>query len=166
MYDFVDLASTSQTVGDMARRLTITPSKKPAMVVYRRAIKKRRLVYFICVPQPHRYAPERCSRIIYIGTTGKGVHRVASSMSHKAIKFLVNRGVKSLDVHVITCPPRPGIRTWLYLERDLLITFKQMYGRVPLANRSGKNFVPDRLSQLFNYNRMVKVLKLFCSSKR
>jgi hypothetical protein len=145
----------------MARRLTITPSKKPVMTIYRRAIKRRRLVYIICTPRPHRY-PSGRSRIIYIGTTGKGVHRVASSMSHKAIEFLVNRGVKSLDVHVVTCLPRPGIRAWLCLERDLLITFKLEFGSVPLGNSSGKNFVPDRLSQLFQYRRMVKVVNLFC----
>jgi hypothetical protein len=47
------------------------------------------------------------------------------------------------------------------LERDLLITFQLVFGRVPRANSSGKNFTPDKLSGLFQYRRLVKVLKSY-----
>lgn len=127
------------------------------MTVDRRAVRGSRVVYVICTPKPTKY-PQKRSRIIYIGTTGTGVHRVASSMSYKAIDFLAQRGVSRLDVYLISCPPRPGLRSWLHLERDLLITFKFIYGQVPAGNKSGKNFTPGRLSNLFQWSRLVKVL--------
>ncbi|MBI5864398.1 MAG: hypothetical protein HZB38_07815 [Planctomycetes bacterium] len=130
------------------------------MSVSRQAIRAAKLVYVICTPHAQKYGGRR-SRVIYIGTTEKGVHRIAASMAHKAIRFLERRGVRSLDVFVITCPPRPGTRSWLLLERDLLIAFKLEYGRVPLANASGKNLGPDRLSGLFHYRRVVSVLRSF-----
>lgn len=117
-------------------------------------------MYVICTPRPIRYEKGR-SCIVYIGTTQRGVHRVAASMAHKAVDYLSHRGVKYLDVFAITCPPRPGLDTWRRLERDLLITFKYEYGSVPKANSSGKNFTPDKLSKAFQYRRLAKVLTAY-----
>lgn len=64
----------------MTKRLTIKPSNKPAMSIDRRAIKSSRLVYVICTTKANKY-PNRRSRIIYIGTTEVGVHRVASNVA-------------------------------------------------------------------------------------
>lgn len=144
----------------MAHRLTIKPSRKPAMTVDRRAIRGNRLVYVICAPKARKHAHGR-SRIIYIGTTRTGVHRVASSMSYKALDFLEDRGMRRLDVYLVTCPPRSGVPSWRRLERDLLIAFKFVYGRVPTGNTSGKNFTPDKLSGLFQWPRLVKVLRVY-----
>lgn len=130
------------------------------MTITRRATKARRLVYIICSPKPQKYGRTR-SRIIYIGTTEVGVHRVAASMAYKAVDFLSEWGVKWLDVYAVTCPPRPGLDSWRRLERDLLITFKILHGTVPKANTSGKNFAPDKLSKVFQYRRLVKVLSAF-----
>jgi len=132
----------------------------PVMTVMRRAIKVRRLVYIICSPRAQKY-PNGRSRVIYIGTTGAGVHRLASSMASKALAFLSDWGVKFLEVYAVTCPPRPGLDSWKRLERDLLVTFGIRYGRVPKANTSGKNFTPDKLSKMFQYRRLVKVLKAY-----
>ncbi len=142
------------------RRLTITSSKKPVMTVVRRAVKARRLVYVICTPRPQKYPLGR-SRVIYIGTTQVGIHRLASSMATKAADVLRERGVRFLDVFAVTCPPRPGLDSWKRLERDLLVTFNILYGRVPKSNTSGKNFTPDKLSKIFPYRRLVKVLRGF-----
>jgi hypothetical protein len=144
----------------MKRRLRIKPSRQPVMVVYRKAVQSTRLVYLICIPSSRKY-PKGRSRIIYIGTTEKGVHRAASSMSSKAIDFLETRGVKRLDVYFVTCPPRTGLSSWRRLERDPLITFKNEYGVVPASNRSGKNFTVERLSGYFPYRRLVKVLDTY-----
>lgn len=144
----------------MARRLTITPSKKPALTVTRRAVRSRKLVYIICAPRPRGY-PKRKSRVIYIGTTEKGVHRVAASAAGKAVEFLEDWGVRQLDIFLITCPPRPGRAAWIDLERDLLITFVLEYGGAPKGNTSGKNLTPDRLSRVFNYQRLKRVLKQY-----
>jgi hypothetical protein len=86
---------------------------------------------------------------------------MASSIAHKAVDFLKAWGVKTLDVYLVECPPRPGLRSWLRLERDLLIAFKIEYGSIPLANKAGKNFVPDKLSGLFQYRRLVNVLNWY-----
>lgn len=141
----------------MPRRLTIRPSKNPVMTVHRRATRAQRLVYVICAPKPQKYTTGR-SRIIYIGTTKVGVRRVAASMAGKAMTFLSQWGVKSLDVYTLTCPPRPGTHSWRVLERDLLIAFKIAHGRVPLANTSGKNFTPEKLSRVFQSRRLAQVL--------
>lgn len=130
------------------------------MTVKRRATKSRRMVYVICTPRPQRYPAGR-SRIIYIGTTGVGVRRVAASMAHKAIDYLARHGVRWLDVYTVTCPPRPGMESWKKLERDLLITFNLVHGRIPHANSSGKNLTPDRLSSVFQYRRLSKVLSAY-----
>jgi len=130
------------------------------MTVTRRAVKARRLVYIICTPKPQKY-PLRRSRIIYIGTTSVGLHRLASSMATKAADVLLERGVRFLEVYAVTCPPRPGLDSWRRLERDLLVTFGIMYGRVPKSNTSGKNFTPDKLSQVFQYRRLVKLLTAY-----
>ena len=130
------------------------------MTVTRRAIKSRRLVYIICTPKPQKYLNRR-SRVIYIGTTEVGLHRLASSMAGKAVDFLSEWGVKYLEVHAVTRPPRPGLDSWRRLERDLLITFKYIYGTVPRANTSGKNFTPEKLSKVFHVPRMVKILEQF-----
>ena len=130
------------------------------MTFYRRAVKRRKLVYVICTPRPNRYARGR-SRVIYIGTTKKGVHRVASSMAGKAISFLERRGIKQLDVYLVVCPPRPGTPSWSLLEHDLLVAFRINYGEQPFGNQLGKNFGPDGLSRLFKYSRLANVLATF-----
>ncbi len=139
------------------KRLTINASSVPAMTIDRRAIKHEKLVYLICAPRALKYGRKR-SRILYIGTTERGVRRVASSIAHKAIDFLGEWGVRSLQVCLVTCPLKPGTKSWPRLERDLLIAFKLEFGAVPKANKSGKNFTPDGLSRMFNYRRLVRVV--------
>lgn len=82
-------------------------------------------------------------------------------MAGKAMKFLSQWGVKSLDVYTVTCPPRQGLNSWRVMERDLLIAFKIQHERVPLANTSGKNFTPEKLSGAFQYRRLNQVLAAY-----
>jgi len=35
------------------------------------------------------------------------------------------------------------------------------HGRVPLANKTGKNFTPEKFSKLFRWKRLVKVLSQY-----
>jgi hypothetical protein len=41
------------------------------------------------------------------------------------------------------------------------VTFNILYGRVPKANKSGKNFTPDKLSKMFQYRRLEGVLRAY-----
>ena len=148
----------------MARRLTISAGIVPSITVARRAVRKSKVVYLICTPRPQKYLRGR-SRIIYIGTTERGVQRAASSAAHKAIDFLQTWGVKWLDVYLVTCPPRPGVRSWARLERDFLIAFKLEYGSVPRANKAGRNLGPDQLSGLFNFRRLCNVLMRYAGAR-
>jgi hypothetical protein len=43
----------------------------------------------------------------------------------------------------------------------LLVTFNILYGRVPKANKSGKNFTPDKPSKMFQHRRLEGVLRAY-----
>lgn len=86
-------------------------------------------------------------------------------MANKAIEFLEEWGIKRLDVHFVTCPPRSGSRSWITLERDLLVVFKAEYGSVPKGNTSGKNFEIDKLSRKFQSRRLKGLLASFEGSR-
>ena len=111
----------------MRKRLTISLKKKHAMQVSRVSIGKKRLVYVIVVPRRLKY-PWGRSRIAYIGTTRKGVARIAQSAAARAKQVLSLYGVREFHVRVITCAPRSAVKTWVKLERALLLCFRHQYG--------------------------------------
>lgn len=130
------------------------------MSIHRSALRSVRMVYLICAERPFRYR-EGSSRILYIGKTKVGVLRLASSLSHKARKALRERGQRTLEVHTLTCPARQGVSGWSKLERDLLISFKILFGTVPRYNKSGKNFRRKHMSGFFNRGRLERVLESY-----
>lgn len=65
------------------RRLTVSLSRKHAMMVTRMSLGKKKLVYVIQAQKPLKY-PWGRSRIAYIGTTKKGIARFAQSAAAKA----------------------------------------------------------------------------------
>ena len=46
-------------------------------------------------------------------------------------------GVKELQFYVVSCRSRQRIKTWHKLERALLLTFREVYGEIPLCNSQG-----------------------------
>jgi hypothetical protein len=129
----------------MAKRLTISLKPKYAMQVNRVSIGKKKLVYLIAVKKPLRY-PRGRSRIAYIGTTKKGVARIAQSVAARAGTVLTLFGVREFIVRIVTCPPRPNVKTWDKLETALLITFRAMYGSLPKCNTK-----PKRAGDVLDY---------------
>jgi len=121
----------------MSKRLTVTIKQKEAMQVTRVSIGDKKLVYVILANKLLRY-PWGRSRIAYIGTTKKGVSRIAQSVAARAEDILSLRGVRDFSVRVITCPPRPNVKTWEKLETALLLSFRQKYGALPKCNDRGK----------------------------
>ncbi|MFN8640096.1 MAG: hypothetical protein U0360_11780 [Dehalococcoidia bacterium] len=74
--------------------------------------------------------------------------RVASSVASRADEILRLKGVRSFQARIVTCKPRQRVKTWLKLERALLIAFKKTYGSVPKCNTHGKRM---RASDEFSY---------------
>lgn len=148
----------------MASALTVSVSPKSVMTINRRAVRCQKVVYLICTPKPKRYARRR-SRIVYIGTTQAGIRRFAKSAAQKAVDYLEQRGVRWLDVYVVKCSPRSGRASWSDLERDLLIMFRNEYGGVPAANRTGHRLALKRYSGAFKDDRLKKVLAVFDHSE-
>lgn len=100
------------------------------MTVTRASVASDRLVYVIVLTKRIKY-PFGRSRIAYIGTTKRGVRRLATSMSTKAERALRKHGVREFAIRIVTCKGRRRVQTWKKLERGLLLTFREMHGAVP-----------------------------------
>ena len=111
------------------------------MHVTRVAVGRAKLVYAIVADRKTEYTHGR-SRVVYIGTTKNGISRVAQSAAYWTDTVLCQRGVRSFDVHLVTCPARQGVRIWNKLERAMLLTFREMFGEVPLCNTHGRRMRP------------------------
>lgn len=143
----------------MATRLKIKLNTKAAITITRTAIQTDKLVYVARSNKPFRYRYGK-SRIVYIGTTKAGVHRIAASAARKAGETLGKYGVKHLDFHVITCKGKQNVQTWWFLERALLLTFRERFGDIPHCNAQGmkiqwnderKYFRDDQLREVINH---------------
>lgn len=119
-----------------------TPSLKTpaALVATRVATGKDKCCYILAANKKISYRDGR-SRIVYVGTTRKGVARVAQSVAHRSTKILTSWGVSSFQAHIVTCKPRKKKRSWLRLEGTVLTTFVEMFGQRPKCNK--RNGRPD-----------------------
>ncbi|MGE3274172.1 MAG: hypothetical protein AB7O67_03605 [Vicinamibacterales bacterium] len=93
-------------------------------------------MYLLVADKKLKYRGGR-SRIAYIGTTKRGMSRIAQSVAARAEDILSLRGVQRFHARVVTCKPRQKVRTWHKLERALLIEFKNIFGEVPTCNSHG-----------------------------
>ena len=95
----------------------------------------KRMVYILTAKKPLKY-PNGRSRIIYIGTTGKGTRRPATSAVDKASEaFGELRGVKEIEAFIVTSGRRKAVRTWEHLESSLLAIFIGRYLQLPKYNK-------------------------------
>lgn len=113
-------------------------AKDAALTLTRLAVHAEKLVYVIVSNKPKKYGKRR-SRIVYIGTTRKGVDRVLGSVAAKARQALADHGTRRIDVYVYTARRRKHVAMWKKLEQGLLLSFKDVYGCVPRYNTHGKN---------------------------
>lgn len=142
----------------MPKRLKVTMMKSHAMQVTRVSIGKKKLVYVILAQNPLRYQWGR-SKIAYIGTTKRGVSRIAQSVAARANDVLNIRGVKEFHVKVITCIPRKNVATWVKLERALIFLFRQRFGALPKCNTKGKNMKLKDEFSYFNKTRLERLIE-------
>jgi len=90
------------------------------------------MVYFLLADKSYKYLSGKRSRIVYIGTTGKGARRPATSAVDKASEaFSELHGVRQIEVHIATCRGRKRMRTWEHLESALLAMFRELHFGLP-----------------------------------
>jgi hypothetical protein len=142
--------------------LRIRCSKKPLLTVHRSTRWKRRMVYILAANKSYTYNSGRRSRIIYIGTTGKGARRPATSAVDKASEaFSGLRGVREIGVYVATCRGRQAMKTWEHFESALLATFRELHFELPKYNkRKGSVNHPEDI-HLFRDKALQKVILQF-----
>jgi hypothetical protein len=139
---------------------------KPVLAVHKRVLKKDRVVYFLVAPKAQKYAEGR-SRIVYIGTTKKGARRIASSAAFRAQELLEQRGFRKLHVHVVSCGPRSGMKSWEFLEKACLAEFRSHYRQLPKCNKQGlKLRWNKKFRRLFRRERINKILMHFDATNR
>lgn len=141
----------------MSHKLKIKPSKEPTVVIHRVAFKNEKLVYIARTNKKMPY-PLGHSRIAYIGTTKKGARRVASSAAWKGEDLLWGYGIKHLEFNIIVCSKVQGVETWKKLERALLIKFRERFGSLPRANKSGKKMHWKDEKKYFSDSRLEKII--------
>ena len=140
------------------RRASVSLKHGHAISVTRIAIKGEKLVYVLVADKRLSYDEGR-SRIAYIGTTKKGVSRIAQSVATRAKDILNLHGVRSFHARVVTCKPRQRVKTWFRLERALLVAFRERFGEVPKCNRKGKKMKEDGVFDMFAMTRINAVIE-------
>ena len=143
----------------MSKRLNVSLKPKHAMQVTRVSIGKKKLVYVILVKKSLKY-PWGRSRIAYIGTTKKGMARIAQSVAARSDDILSLHGVKEFTVRIATCLPRPKVKTWAKLERAILLVFRHKYGTLPKCNTAGKRMKERDEFKYFRRSRLDKLLEM------
>jgi len=139
------------------RKLAVNLKPGHAMQVTRVSIGRKKLVYVILANISLKYRWGR-SKIAYIGTTKKGVDRIAQSVAAHADDILSLRGVREFTVRIVSCQPCPAVKTWQKLERAILFVFLRKYGSLPKCNTQGEHIKQQDVFKYFNHDRLVKVL--------
>jgi hypothetical protein len=120
------------------------------------------MVYILAANKFHKYKNGR-SRILYIGTTKKGGNRPAASAVNKASEaFYKLRGVRTIDVHIVTCAPHKAMQTWKRLESALLDVFRNKYFQLPRYNKVR----PIAREGLFSTKALDKIIREFHGLRR
>lgn len=146
----------------MPRKLGVTVRKEAVVEVYRKGLPKRgskKCVYFVCADKAQKYPYKERSKIVYIGTTERGLDRVAESMKKKAPEAFEIHGVKKISFYIIQSQRRQNRETWNELERDLILKFKGLKGAVPKLNDTYKNKNPNQLSGLFTERKLKQIIE-------
>jgi hypothetical protein len=130
-----------------------------ALEVTRIAIGGDKLVYILLADRRFAYPHGSKSLVAYIGTTKSGIARIAGSAAERAEEILNRHGVKKVTARVISCAPRQKVKTWLKLERALLLQFRSEYGSVPKCNKQGKRLVEGDEFSYFSRDAVRKILQ-------
>jgi hypothetical protein len=120
------------------------------------------MVYILVANKSFKYESDERSHIIYIGTTGKGGRRPATSAIDKANDaFYELRGVNEIKVHIATCKGRKAVRTWEHLESALLAMFRQIHFELPIYNKRKGSIANTDDIDLFSEKALKKLIVKF-----
>jgi hypothetical protein len=144
----------------MAGKLRISLEHQPLVVVTRSGVWSDKLVYVVCASKPIKYEWGK-SRIVYIGTTKNGLSRVAASVADCAQDLLSDWGVHECHAHVVTCDPRPRVKSWQKLERTMIIAFRDQHREPPAYNGTGHNMQETDEFEYFSRDRIENLLAEF-----
>jgi hypothetical protein len=140
------------------RRTQVSIKRDPAIRATRTALKAECLVYVLVADRRLQYPGGR-SKIVYIGTTSRGIRRVASSIARRAADVLANRGVRAVEAFIVTCRDRPRVEMRHKLERALLMTFREGFGEPPSCNVQGRRMKPRDELLYFRQKRLNAVIE-------
>jgi hypothetical protein len=148
----------------VARRRNVNQIFEPVLSAQVVGADFDKLVYLLVANRPHRY-PKDSSRIVYIGTTKKGLWRMALSASEKIYKgYDKLHGFTRLDGYVIWSRTRKGPGTfkgrpfYRILERAALIVFKETFGDIPVLNGNGGGIKEENEFKIFARRRIERIL--------
>lgn len=133
------------------RRKNIAKYDQCALSVHREGLPEvNNLVYIASANRRVKYGKGLKSRVVYIGTTTRGVARIAESAAKKTTELLTTHGFKSLHFRVVKCKGTQSVAMWEKLESALLMEFLDMYGKLPLGNHKiSKTFDWDSIEKHF-----------------
>ena len=146
-------------------KLRISKKQKSLLRISRRKLNESQMVYIACADRAIKYKNGR-SRILYIGTTKDGIHRVAKSAADHAKEFFSIHGVKKVYIYPITVSRRRNLRTWKLLEVALLMMFKTIFEQVPFCNMHGKNYKWGVMREHFNIHQLEQVINAHSADQR
>jgi len=150
----------------MARKkATISTSPNSAIRFTKLQRSDQCLVYIVCANRSLKYR-DGDSRILYIGTTAKGIDRMSKSASALTQKFFAHHGVTKVYVHPIYTKPRQKKRMWVVLERALLLRFREMYGEPPKHNTQGKKLRWRDEADYFTLSRLTGIIDRYSKDGR
>jgi hypothetical protein len=120
------------------------------------------MVYILVANKSFKHLSGKRSHIVYIGTTGKGGNRPATSAIEKASEaFSELHGVKEIKVHIASCRGRKAMKTWQHLESALLATFKDLHYELPIYNKKTGSVDHMEDIHLFRLKALQKVIRQF-----
>jgi hypothetical protein len=137
------------------RKLNVSP-KSEILRITRINLTSERLVYVLVANKQFSYTHGK-SPIVYIGTTRKGIKRIAESAAHHADDILGRHGITELSARVITSRGRKHVKT--RLERAMLLSFREKYGRVPELNKSGKKIQEKDEFKYFSHTAIRNIIE-------
>jgi hypothetical protein len=120
--------------------------------------------------KPFSHGGKGYTRIVYIGTTGSGISRIAGSASVRIKQAIDERtvpGLRRLDAYVVWAKGKRGAQTikgrkfWSILESALLIRFRDKYGEPPALNGTGY-MKENGEFEVFSRDTLDRIINRYC----